>query len=340
MIHLVLGDRGPRVSKVVEKLAGRPAGGDLDTAWLDASETDLADIAMSAQTPPFLASARKIVVVSAPTAAPDLSKFWAWLIATVKSGPDQLLLVVVFYTNQLARSARSQFESRATKLKSERVDVQILRELKRTGNDTAALQWIREVVAEEGLQIDGSAAEFLIERSTVDAGSLEQEVKKIAALKNFAGRISENDIRESDPHPAERVIWDFLDAIIGRHTGTALQILSSVLSQGEEPERVLAILGRTLPRLILSKVLSSGATPPAEAASALRSPAWQVSKLFKQASEFEMRDLRRMLSALVDLDFDYKSGRLPYGGLTAGLEALTVRFCYRQFAERAAVGRA
>ena len=111
------------------------------------------------------------------------------------------------------------------------------------------------------------------------------------------------------------MIWDFLDAIIGRHTGTALQILSSVLSQGEEPERVLAILGRTLPRLILSKVLSSGATPPAEAASALRSPAWQVSRLFKQASEFEMRDLRRMLSALVDLDFDYKSGRLPYRGL-------------------------
>ena len=152
---------------------------------------------------PFLASARKIVVVNAPTAAPDLSKFWAWLIATVKSGPDQLLLVVVFYTNQLARSARSQFESRATKLKSEGVDVQILRELKRTGNDTAALQWIREVVAEEGLQIDGSAAEFLIERSTVDAGSLEQEVKKIAALKNFAGRISRGTTSGS-PTPTPR----------------------------------------------------------------------------------------------------------------------------------------
>ncbi len=58
--------------------------------------------------------------------------------------------------------------------------------------------------------------------------------------------------------------------------------------------------------------------------------------LSRQAYEFEMIDLRKMLSALVDLDLDYKSGRLAYGGLTVGLEAMTVRFCYRQFAERAA----
>ena len=338
MIHLVLGDRGPRVAKVVENLAGRPAANDLDAVWIDASETDHAEIAISVQTPPFLAALRKVVLLNAPTAQKDSPKFWDWLTSTAKSAPDELLLVVVFYMNQLARPARRAFEGRAMKLKSERVDVQVLRELKRTDQDTAALQWIREVVAEEGLQIDHNTADFLIERSTIDAGSLEQEVKKIAALKNFTGRISEDDIKEADPHPAERTIWEYLDAVIERHTGTALRILTSALSQGEQPELVLAILGRTIPRLILSKVLTSRRTPPGEAASALGVPAWQAGKLSRQASRFEVIDLRKMLSALVDLDFHYKSGRLAYGGLAAGLEALTVRFCYRQFAERTAVG--
>ena len=336
MIHLVLGDRGPRVSKVVENLARRPAANDLDAAWIDASETGLDEITVAVQTPPFFAAPRKVVLLNAPSAGKEATKFWKWLAAFVESPPDGLLLVVVFYMNGLTRSARRTFENRATKLKSEQVDVQILQELRRTGRDTSAYQWIREVVEAEGLRIDRGTANYLIERSTLDDGALEQEIKKIAALKNFTGQITENDIMEADPHPAERAIWEYLDAVIERRTGTALGILTTAVNNGEPPELVLAILGRTIPRLILIKALTAGRAPPRETASALRVPAWQARKLSGQASRFETRELRKMLTALVDLDFDYKSGRLPYGGLAAGLEALTVRFCYRRFAERPA----
>lgn len=336
MIHLVLGDRGPRLSKVVENLARRPAADDLDAAWIDASETSLADIAASVHTPPFFAALRTVVLLDAPAGGKDATKFWKWLTSTAESRPDRLLLVVAFYMDGLTRSVRRTFENRAMKLKSEHIDVQSLRELRRTGRDTSAFQWIREVVEEEGLHIDRRTANYLIERSTLDDGSLEQEIKKIAALKNFAGRITEDDIMEADPHPAERAIWEYLDAVIERRTGAALDVLTRALNNGEPPELVLAILGRTVPRLILTKALAAGRTPPGEVASALRVPAWQARKLSGQASRFESSELRKMLTALVDLDFDYKAGRLPYGGLAAGLEALTVRFCYRRFAERTA----
>ena len=332
----MLGDRGPRVSKVVENLARRPAADNLDAAWIDASETSLAEIAVSAQTPPFFADLRTVVLLNAPAAGKEAAKFWKWLASTVQSPPARLLLVVVFYVDGLTRSTRRTFENRAMKLKSESVDVQVFRELRRTGRDTSAFQWIREVVEEEGLHIDRRTANYLIERSTLDDGALEQEIKKIAALKNFAGRITEDDIMEADPHPAERAIWEYLDAVIERRTGTALGVLTTALSNGEPPEFVLAILGRTVPRLILTKALVARRTPPGEVASALRVPAWQARKLSGQASRFEASELREMLTALVDLDFDYKAGSLPYGGLAAGLEALTVRFCYRRFAERTA----
>jgi hypothetical protein len=38
-----------------------------------------------------------------------------------------------------------------------------------------------------------------------------------------------------------------------------------------------------------------------------------------------------MLEKLVDLDLRQKTGGLRHGGLARGLEALTVRFCYRIF---------
>ena len=275
-------------------------------------------------------------MLDAPAGGKDATKFWKWLTSTAKSPPDKLLFVVAFYVDGLTRSVRRTFENRSMKLKSEHVDVQCLRELRRTGRDTSAFQWIREVVEEEGLHIDSRTANYLIERSTLDDGSLEQEIKKIAALKNFAGRITEDDIMEADPLPAERAIWEYLDAVIERRTGAALDVLTRALNNGEPPELVLAMLGRTVPRLILTKALAAGRTPPGEVASALRVPAWQARKLSGQASRFESSELRRMLTALVDLDFDYKAGRLPYGGLAAGLEALTVRFCYRRFAERTA----
>ena len=335
VIHLVLGERGPRISRVVDNLIGHMDASDLDSLTVDASELELADIEGAVRTPPFLAPSRKVVLSNAPVSGSAATKFWEWLAALGKSPPDRAEIAVVFFLDGLNRSERRAFEQRAQKLGSGNFNVQILRELKRSSRDTSALQWIREVVADQGLEIDGRAAAFLRQRSTLDAGALEQEIKKIAALKNFAGRITEDDIRSADPHPAEQAVWDFLDAVIERHTGTALRVLASVISQGEPPELVLALLARTMPRLIMSKALTTSGVPPDQWASRLGVRDWQARKLGEQSSSFDMIDLKRMLAAIVDLDLRYKSGRLEYGGLIAGLEALTVRFCYRAFDQEA-----
>lgn len=336
MIHLVVGERGPRVARIVERLAGPTSGADLDFVALDGSEVEQAEIESAAASLPFMGGLRTVVVRNAPASGPKGQGLLKWVAGLAAAPPPSLKLIVVFYADGMDRSQRAALEARVKAVKGENVRSEILRQLSRSSGDPSASQWVLELCREIGLEIEPSAVDFLISRTALDGGALEGEIMKVAALKAFSGRVTVSDIEQSDPHPAEQVIWSYLDAIVAKHTGVALSVLDSAIEQGDEPEYVLALLASTLRRLILTKELAARKAPEQEVAAVLGVPPWQARRAQGQAAAIPGDDLRRMLAAVVDLDYRQKSGRLEHGGLARGLDALTVRFCYRTFKQEPA----
>lgn len=328
MIHVLVGDRGPLLTKLVEDLVGPPAPADLDSARIDASEASLDDIVAAATTAPFMGGRRKVVLQSSPIPNDRSKWFWDWLKALADSPPQALDLVVTVYLDGLFGSERKRIEERVRRLDGTGIKVQVVAQLSRSRGDVAR-QLVTKVAREEGLDIDPETAGRLVGRVELDSAALEQEVRKIAAFKAFSGSITDDDISAADPHPAEQAIWSYLDAIVEGRTGGALEVLGAALDQGEQAEFVTALLAVMLRRLILCRHWPGGRASAGQLASALGLPDWQARKLSDQASNFKIGELDSMLAALVELDFKYKTGRLAHGGLARGLEALTVRLCYR-----------
>lgn len=331
MLALVLGDRDARLQRVVNGLFGGDVGDDVTLTRFDATEARLEDIVNAASMDSFFGDGQRILVQNAPlpTRRKD-NPLWKWLAGSIADLPDSLRMVITYHTEGLNRTERTRNEKKARTLEKKGAEVHVIPALN-TRSSRAAIAWVMDLVRENGMNIETSAVDHLVERATADGSALEQEVLKVAALLGFSGTITRSDIDRADPYPAEEVVWDYLDAVVERQPGRALQILGSTFAQGSEPEYVLALLGTTVRRLLDVSDMIQARVPAKEMQSALRVADWQLRRLQQEAASFRPGELATMLHKLVDLDLRQKTGGLRHGGLARGLEALTVRFCYRIF---------
>ncbi len=330
MLALVLGDRDVRLQRVVNRLLGDDLDSDVGVIRFDAQEAALEDIVNAASMGSFFGDSQAVLVQNVPLPTRKENPLWKWLSDSVADFPDSLRMVVTFHTDGLNRADRSRNEKKARTLEKKGAEVHVVPTLD-TRSSRAALSWVFDIVRENGMTIEPAAADYLVHRSAADGSALEQEVLKVAALIGFSGNITRADIDRADPYPAEEVVWDYLGAVSNREPGRALQILGTTLSQGAEPEFVLAILGTNLRRLLDVTDMTRSGVPAPEMQSALRVADWQLKRLQNESGSFRPGELRTMLRKLVDLDLRHKTGGLRHGGLARGLEALTVRFCYRIF---------
>ena len=331
MLALVLGDRDARLQRVVNRLFDGNVSGDVGLARFDASEAALEEIVNAASMGSFFGEGQRVLVQNSPLPTRKENPLWKWLAESAADFPDSLHMVVTFYTDGLNHTDRTRNEKKARTLEKMGAEIHVVPPVN-TRSPRAARSWVMDLVRENGMTIEAPAVDYLVERSAADGSALEQEVLKVAALLGFSGNITRADIDRADPYPAEEVVWDYLGAVVEGAPGKALQILGAALAQGAEPEFILAILGTNVRRLLDVTDMIQAGVPAKEMQSALRVADWQLRRLQDEAASFRPGELRTMLRKLVDLDTRQKTGGLRHGGLARGLEALTVRFCYRIFA--------
>lgn len=331
MLSVIVGERDSRTDRKINQIIGESDPADLDFIRLDAAEVELGEIEAAASALSFGGERRRVLVKGAPVTGSKKTAMVKWLKSYSKLIPGHALVVVVFYVDGMSNQARKRFATGIRAIQSKDVRVDILEVFTRSSRDTGAVDWVREVAQVQGVQISYEVATHLIDRTALDGGSLEREVEKIAALKGFNGQVTRNDVDSLDLHPAEQVVWDYLDAITERKTGQALRMLESALTQGEQAQYLMSILAGMLRRLIIAKSFAHKPKPETHVSKALGVPPWLANKIIRQARSLADQDAESMLNALLELDCQNKTGQLQYGGVDAGLAALTVRLCYRAF---------
>lgn len=330
MLALILGDRDTRLQRVVSRLLGRDAMDDLHLTQFDATEDKAEDIINAASMDSFFGEGQRILVHNARLPTRNDNLLWEWITQFASSLPETLNMVVTFHTDGLNHRERTRNEKKARTVEQKGIEVHIVPPLNsRSARTTRG--WILDVVRENDMTIDPDAVDYLVEHLSSDASALEQEILKISALLGFSGTISRADIEEANPYPPEEVVWDYLKAVLQNRPGKALEILTAVLSQGAEPEFILAILGTNLRRLLDVDEMTRSNIPVEKMQSALHVANWQMKRLQDEAHYFRPGELKTMLAKLVELDMCQKTGALRHGGLTHALYAVTVRFCYRIF---------
>ncbi len=332
-VHIVVGNRDQRMRSVIDRLLG-PKGDVLNSVRLDFAETGLDEISTAILSLPFMgagSSARTVLIDNLPPPTRS-GPFWRWLAESQSQIPATTTVVLAVGLEGVSGRERGGRERAVRGLASDSVSVQILPDLAgqgRTGSD--ARRWVEQLARANGITLEAAAVERLVQRAEIDGNVLSREVEKLAALVGFQGRITASDVQAVDPLPAHVVVWDYIDAVVVRDPALAVKLLTDLLREGEAPEALLAMLVARVRQLIAIRSLLAGGASYEQTARRARTSPGMARRAAPQAMAFSAEELADMLHAIVDLDIREKSGRIPHGRLASGLEALTIRFCFRSF---------
>lgn len=184
-----------------------------------------------------------------------------------------------------------------------------------------AERWLHEEIHRRGLELDGKAAEALIQRFGADVASLGQALDQ---LTEAAGKVSAAQVLERFRNRPNEPIFHYTDAVANGKTAEALRRLGDLLAH--QPALVLlGALETEVRRRALALVASSEAEL-ATLAGARTDEKW-VQRVWRARGRLRDSSLRKAVDALVRADRVLKSS--PEETHQVTMERLTVALCRR-----------
>ena len=179
--------------------------------------------------------------------------------------------------------------------------------------------WVAEQFARREAQAERDAARALVDLVGEDLVELATEVDKLAT---WAGgeTITAKDVAELAAGRAELAGYEVTDAIGRRDTARALANAEAVAQRSGEPlsQTLLGLVGlvaRHVRLLQQCQQLAGEGISSREAAARLKKHPFYVQKLFEQAANFSVDELRDALVRLAELDLALKGGSRLAGDL-------------------------
>lgn len=190
-----------------------------------------------------------------------------------------------------------------------------------------AANWLRRRAADRGYALEQPAASMMVATVGSELQRLERELDKVLLYAGEQEVVGTTEVAAVVSGQGQWRIFDLLDAIGQQQSAAALQALSQLLSLGEPPLRVLAMMARHMVQLLQTKLLVEEGTPSAQVRSQLRVPAFVARKLQAQARHFSTEQLMAAVQACYETDLAIKTGKLAPG---LAVEVLTSGLVSRQ----------
>jgi len=213
-----------------------------------ADEADPAEIVSVAQTFPFLAERRVILVNNAERY--DSASAAGALLGYLAEPAETTLLV--FVASQVDR--RSKFFKACDKA-GLLVECPAL-------NEREVLTWVRDEVAAQGKRIEGGAVRELVSRAGTQ---LSDVVNAITLVCNFVGEkdtVSEDDVAAACADVAEEEIWALTDAIASSNSDRALRVLREIKDLGKSEFEIMGSINWLLKSAYIAANPDAGNVSP------------------------------------------------------------------------------
>lgn len=306
---------GPEVylrDKALAALKHYIAGGDLgqfNLSILDAAHRTPDEIIDAANTLPFFAEHRLVIVENPPYFRSKRKKEDSSEEQYQEYGDDRLLnylqepnptTCLVFVTD----------ESINKKLKTVRAiekTGQILEfnNLKRKDLE----EWIKAQFLKRGKKIELGALQYLLAVNPDDLGIINGEIEKLSLLDLSQEQLTLDQVKQAASSSAEASMFDLVDFIGEKHTAKAIEKLREILGQGEPPVKTLVMISRQLRLILAAKSLDNQGYGQGELISALGVHPYVCQKIFRQARNFSIEQLEQALETCLEVDLALKSGR-------------------------------
>lgn len=170
--------------------------------------------------------------------------------------------------------------------------------------------WIKKRVQEHDVKIEADAAELLGQLIGSNLTALVNEIKKLALFVGDNGVITPDHVRNMVTRSVEQDVFMLVDRVINRKLDQALEILTDLFKQNEEPIKILALLASQFRLIYQINLLAEKRLNQSQIAKELDVHPYRVKLACDYANNFDTQMLEEILNKLADLDYKMKTGKI------------------------------
>ena len=269
-------------------------GDTMNNHYYEGKDTKIEEIIDLAETLPFFANRRVIIIENSGWFQKGGDKMAEYL----PQLPDTSYMIFV----------ETQIDKRAKLYKAVKSKGRIA-EFAHQDEQTLK-RWILGMLKKEGKNITAADLQFLLERTGTEMAHIKTEMEKLLCYTIGKTEITGEDIEEICTKRVQNQIFDMINAIADKNQKKALDLYYDLLTLKEPPMRILALIGRQFNFLLQVKDLRKKGYSPQVIAEKTGLHGFVVGKYEKQAARFKTSELREALEACVEADENVKTGKM------------------------------
>jgi DNA polymerase-3 subunit delta len=220
------------VKRIVDKYV-EPGMHDLAYSVFYADETSAGQITLEAQTLPFLAERRVILVRNAErydAMSGEKNSPLSPLIAYLENPSESTLMLIV--------AAKADKRKKLFKAVSALNGIVECPQL----DDRELEAWLRDAAHGLGKRIDGKAIGELTQRAGGRLSDVQNALRVVAGYVGVADQIRAEDVVAACADVAEESVWALTDAIAASDTPKALHTLHQLIDLGKSPDEIMGLI--------------------------------------------------------------------------------------------------
>ncbi len=174
------------------------------------------------------------------------------------------------------------------------------------------------------VNINSATIQYLIECCGTNMQDLINEIRKLIEYAGKGGTIQKEDIDKLSIKKIESVIFDLTDNVGKKDIIKALQVMQNLIYAKEPLPKILVTIYNHFKKLYFTKISIKNNKDLVQSLNLKPNQVFLTNKYKNQARLFKETELRQMLQDLIDLDYNFKNGKID---LQIGIETILCKYC-------------
>lgn len=269
-------------------------GDNMNTHIYEGKDINVGEIIDLAETLPFLAERRVILITDS-----GLFKSGGEKMAEYLAAPNE---TAFFVFNE------SEVDKRSKLYKA----VQKAGHVAEFGeqDENTLKRWVAGLLGRENKRISEATVMLFLSKTGTDMNNIQMELEKLVCYCMDRDVITDADVEAVCTTRINNHIFDMLDAIANKQQKKALELYYELLALKEPPMRILFLIARQCNILLQVKDLKNKGHDNRTIASKIGIPPFVVQKNLNQAAKFKTSTLRNAVKQCVEAEEAVKQGRM------------------------------
>ncbi|WP_240613549.1 DNA polymerase III subunit delta [Pueribacillus theae] len=276
---------------------------DFNLAIYDMGEVAIEEAIDDAETLPFLAD-KRVVVIKNPL----------FLTSEKQKNIEHNVKKLEEYIKNPSPHSIVIFEAPYEKLDERK---KIVKELKKSAKVISAvplkgkalIEWLKKEASELHFSIDDDALKKLVLLAGTELRKLKNEMAKLALYIEEGESVTEEMIDRLVARTLEDNVFVLVDHVVNQRMEKAFQTLYDLFEQKEEPIKLVGLLARQFRIIYQVKELSRRGYSQKQMASFLKLHPYAVQQAIRQGKNFSEAECFRLIDKLAEADYQMKSGK-------------------------------